>query len=161
MQQRPIRKKELHPFSMHENCRCKSWNRPAMTPVPSEAGRSMTLAAPKMPSNLCGKEKLRVSGTVIRCFFPSATCTRELQVQQALQHAVIGSIQPGRLHMLAACPKLPPPPPESCARLVLLLNVTLRATHAAPTKVGDLKSPTSLHEYGNWDMSSKHSRVSF
>lgn len=34
----------------------------------------MTLAAPKMPSNLCGKEKLRVSGTVIRCFFASATC---------------------------------------------------------------------------------------
>ena len=47
-----------------------------MTPVPSEAGRSMTLAAPKMPSNLCGKEKLRVSGTVIRCFFASATCNR-------------------------------------------------------------------------------------
>ena len=46
-----------------------------MTPVPSEAGRSMTLAAPKMPSNLCGKEKLRVSGTVIRCFFASATCS--------------------------------------------------------------------------------------
>jgi len=159
MQQMPIRKKELHPFSCVKICRCKSWNRPAMTPVPSEAGRSMTLAAPKMPSNLCGKEKLRVSGTVIRCFFPSATCTRELQVQQALQHAIIGSIQPGRLHMLAACPKLPPQ--ESCARLVPLLNATLCATHAAPTKVGDLKSPTSLHEYGNWDMSSNNSRVSF
>ena len=35
----------------------------------------MTLAAPKMPSNLCGKDRPRVSGTVIKCFFASATCS--------------------------------------------------------------------------------------
>ena len=59
-----------------------------MTPVPSEAGRSMTLAAPKMPSNLCGKEKLRVSGTVIRCFFESATCSHDA-VELRLQNILI------------------------------------------------------------------------
>ncbi len=43
----------------------------------------MTLAAPKMPSNLCGKEKLRVSGTVIKCFFASATCSTKVTSQSS------------------------------------------------------------------------------
>ena len=78
-----------------------------MTPVPSEAGRNMTLAAPKMPSNLWGKEKLRVSGTVIRCFFASATCThnvRNFRLYDTVNMRKTGTIQ--SLHYLDSFPLL-------------------------------------------------------
>ena len=58
-----------------------------MTPVPSAAGRSMTLAAPKMPSKRCGKELLRVRGT---CAKKNPFCQATAQTPRRALRSIYG-----------------------------------------------------------------------